>query len=147
MKMDETKKERFLRVLGKLEKKIILKDPEGEDCEFYVGYPTWRNSDKFWDIIYSVMKIQKEEGKELSKEESISMIKEVSPRIINYIIEYLEIKNKEPLEDEEKDYYYIVLQSNIEVVLNEFLSMATKMFGTTGDVPKNLQAQGPSKID
>ena len=145
--MDETKKERFLRVLGKLEKNIILKDPEGEDCEFYIGYPTWRNSDKFWDIIYCVMKIQKEEGKELSKEDSIEMIKNVSPKIINYIIDYLEIKTKETLGEEEKDYYYIVLQSNMEVILNEFLSMATKMFGPTGDVPKNLQAQGQSKID
>jgi len=145
--MDETKKERFLRILSKLEKRLDLKDPEGGECTFYVGYPTWRNSEKFWDIIYSVMQIQKDDDSKPTKEESMNMIKMVTPKIIDYILDYMEHKDNVPLELEEKEYYYIVLQANIDKALELFLDMSNKMFGVTGDVPKNPADQNLSKTD
>lgn len=139
--MDETKKERFLRVLSKLEKTVVLKDPEGAEVEFKIGYPTWRNSDKFWDIIYSVMSLNKEvkEGEEpkFTNAESIELVKLISPKIIAYIVDYMENKSAEKYSDEEKEYYYIVLQSGLMDIVSIFLDMSTKMFGNTGDVPKN----------
>jgi hypothetical protein len=147
--MDETKRDRFLRVLSKLEKQIPLKDPNGDEYIIKIGYPTWRNSDKFWDIIYETMQVSKGEDKEqeLSKAESITFIRSVTPKVIGYITEYMELKNNEPLSEEEKEYIYIIIQLNINSIFTTFLEMATNMFGHTGDVPKNLKESVPSKTE
>ena len=145
--MDETKKERFLRILSKLEKKITIPDPEGNPVEFAIGYPSWRNSELFWDTIHTVITLQREGEDKLTNAESIDMLKQITPKVIGYILNYMEIKNKCDLEDEEKEYYYITLQMNIEAVVGLFMDMTTKMLNITGDVPKNLRPLEASKTE
>lgn len=134
----ENSRERLQRILSKFEKKIIVKDPDGEDFELIFKYPSIKNSEEFWDVIYTVMKYRGKTESELTADDQLDMIKGILPKIVNYTIKGYESEGE--ITDLEKEAYSSLIYTNTEAVINAFLDMSNRMLGS-GDVPKNPKAE------
>lgn len=135
----ETNRERLQRVLSKFEKKIIVKDPDGEDFELILRYPSVRNSEEFWDVIYATMNLRGKSQDELTSEDQMSLMKTVLPKIVSFVIKCYEINKGEALSEQEIEVYSTLIYLNINIVTIAFLDMAEKMLGGS-DSSKNPQA-------
>lgn len=135
----EANRERFMRILSKFEKKVIVKDPLGEDFELILRYPSIRNSEEFWDVIYETMNLRGKSQDELTPEDQMFLMKNVLPKIVLFVIKCYETNTNEPLSEMEKDLYSALVYSNIGIVTSAFLEMAEKMLGGS-DAPKNPKA-------
>ncbi|MDD3972426.1 MAG: hypothetical protein PHC31_11000 [Clostridia bacterium] len=136
----ETNKERMLRVLSKFEKQIIVKDPDGEEIEICMCYPTVRNSEDFWDIIHTLMAVKNKGDVDVDPELQIGLIQDILPKINKFIIKGYEAKLNRDITSEEEMYYSALVFTNITPIINTFMDMATRMLGT-GDEPKNPKAE------
>ncbi len=136
----ETNKERMLRVLSKFEKQIKVKDPDGEELEISIYYPSIKNSEDFWDIIYVLTKLKNKKDIDTNQEVQVELIKEIIPKINNFILKGYETKLERELTDEEKLYYSSLIFSNTIIIVNEFMDIATRMLGS-GDEPKKSKAE------
>jgi hypothetical protein len=136
--MDESKN-RMLRVLGKFNKIVKVKDIEDQEVDIKISYPTMENSAEFWDIMYTINanSAMAEKAEENASELSSLLL----PKIIKYVISNIEHKEGREFSQEEKDYYYLLIISNTTDVINAFMEMTALIFNK-GDVPKNPQQAG-----
>lgn len=129
----EDSRNRMLRILSKFQKVVKLKDIENQEVEIMISYPSMENSVEFWDIIYD---INVHANKPDNERNMPQLTGKIFPRIIKYVLQSIEQKKGSPLSAEEKDFYYLVIFSNPEPVINAFMEITNLMF-SQGDVPKN----------
>ena len=135
----ENKRERMQRILSQFEKKLELKDLNGEVFEIVIKYPSIRNSEEFWDVIHTVVQNNQGNTEDMTPEQQIVLVKSIVPKIIAYILKGYERDGV--ISEEEKEGYSALIYTNIESVMHAFLTMANRMLGTGGsDAPKNIAA-------
>jgi hypothetical protein len=145
----ETSQERMQRILSKFEKKIMVKDPDGEEVEIVMSYPSVQNSDVFWDVTYLILDAlpkdsAEKENVEKDTSKQIAMIQKVLPKITDFVIKGYEEREQRELTSIEKQFYSSLIFLNTDVVVGAFVEMSTRMLGK-GDAEKQLKAAQSQK--
>lgn len=133
--------EKFKMIIGKNDKILNVKDPEGNDVELILAYPKMRDSQYFWDSlmvitetfdkinknkIVTVEDVANNTAGEVS--ELVSMASKVVPKLTEYICNNIEKAKSITLTTDDYDYYYVVVLTNLNLIITEFTQMFSKMF-------------------